>query len=31
VAAVVNAGGPPDKDKLSAVMAKYGLVVAAPR
>lgn len=30
VAAVVNAGGPPDKAKLLAVMARYGLVPAAP-
>lgn len=29
VAAVVNAGGPPDKDALLAVMARYGLVAAA--
>jgi uncharacterized cupin superfamily protein len=31
VASVVNGGGPPDKTRLSEVMAKYGLVVAAPR
>jgi len=31
VAAIVNAGGPPDRVKLSEVMAKYGLVPAAPR
>ena len=31
VAAVVNAGGPPDKAALVAVMARYGLVPAAPR
>lgn len=31
VGAVVNAGGPPDKAKLVAVMAGYGLVPAAPR
>jgi uncharacterized cupin superfamily protein len=31
VASVLNAGGPPDKSRLSEVMAKYGLVVAAPR
>ncbi len=31
VAAVVNAGGPPDRTKLVEVMARYGLVPAAPR
>jgi quercetin dioxygenase-like cupin family protein len=31
VGAVVNAGGPPDKAKLVAVMAGYGLVPAAPK
>jgi quercetin dioxygenase-like cupin family protein len=31
VATVVNAGGPPDKTALAAVMARYGLVAAAPR
>jgi len=31
VGAVVNAGGPPDRQKLLGVMAKYGLVPAAPR
>jgi len=31
VAAVVNAGGPPDKIALVAVMSKYGLVPAAPK
>ncbi|MFO1408256.1 MAG: cupin domain-containing protein [Steroidobacteraceae bacterium] len=31
VAAVVNAGGPPDKAALVAVMGRYGLVPAAPR
>ena len=31
VGAVVNAGGPPDKAKLVAVMASYGLVPAAPK
>jgi quercetin dioxygenase-like cupin family protein len=31
VAAVVGAGGPPDKSKLLAVMSRYGLVPAAPR
>lgn len=30
VGAVVNAGGPPDRAKLMAVMSKYGLVPAAP-
>jgi len=30
VAAVVNTGGPPDKAALMAVMARYGLVPAAP-
>jgi quercetin dioxygenase-like cupin family protein len=31
VAAVVDAGGPPDKAKLVAVMARYGLVPAPRR
>ena len=31
IAAVVNAGGPPDKAALVAVMSKYGLVPAAPK
>jgi hypothetical protein len=31
VGAVVNAGGPPDRTKLLAVMAKYGLVLAPPK
>ena len=31
VAAVVNAGGPPDKAALVAVMGRYGLVPAAPK
>jgi quercetin dioxygenase-like cupin family protein len=31
VAAVVGAGGPPDKTAMMAVMARYGLVPAAPR
>lgn len=31
VAAVVNAGGPPDRAKLMQVMAKYGLKVAPPK
>lgn len=30
VAAVVSAGGPPDRAKLMQVMARYGLVPAAP-
>jgi quercetin dioxygenase-like cupin family protein len=30
VAAVVNAGGPPDKTALVSVMSRYGLVPAAP-
>ena len=31
VASVINAGGPPDKAALLAVMGRYGLVPAAPR
>lgn len=31
VAAVLGAGGPPDKAKLMKVMADYGLKVAAPK
>jgi len=31
IAAVVSAGGPPDKTALIAVMSKYGLVPAAPK
>jgi quercetin dioxygenase-like cupin family protein len=31
VAAVVNAGGPPDRTKLLAVMSRYGLVPAPPK
>jgi hypothetical protein len=31
VAALVNAGGPPDKAALVAVMTRYGLVPAAPK
>jgi quercetin dioxygenase-like cupin family protein len=31
VAAVANAGGPPDKAALVAVMSRYGLVPAAPK
>ncbi|MGH9437265.1 MAG: cupin domain-containing protein [Terriglobia bacterium] len=31
VAAVVNAGGPPDKGALLSIMSKYGLVPAVPR
>lgn len=30
IAAVANAGGPPDKKALVSVMARYGLVPAAP-
>jgi hypothetical protein len=29
-AAIVNAGGPPDLEKLKAVLAKYGLVAVMP-
>ena len=31
VAVVVNAGGPPDKAALVAVMSRYGLVPSAPK
>lgn len=31
VAAVVNAGGPPDKAALASVMSRYGLVLAVPK
>ena len=31
VAAVIGAGGPPDRAALIAVMSRYGLVPAAPR
>jgi quercetin dioxygenase-like cupin family protein len=31
IAVVVNAGGPPDKAALVAVMSRYGLVPAAPK
>ncbi|HKM96232.1 MAG TPA: cupin domain-containing protein [Buttiauxella sp.] len=31
VAAVVNAGGPPDKAALLSVMSRYGLIPAAPK
>ena len=31
VASVVNAGGPPDKAALVAVMGRYGLALAAPK
>ena len=31
VAAVVNIGGPPDREALVSVMSRYGLVPAAPR
>jgi hypothetical protein len=30
-ATIVNAGGPPNVEKLKAVMAKYGLVPAMPQ
>ena len=30
VAAVINAGGPPDKAALVSVMSRYGLVLGAP-
>jgi len=30
IGAIVNAGGPPDRAKLMAVMAQYGLVPARP-
>lgn len=30
VAAIVNAGGPPDRAKMAATMQRYGLVPAAP-
>jgi quercetin dioxygenase-like cupin family protein len=30
-AAIVNAGGPPDIEKLKVVLAKHGLVAAMPR
>jgi len=31
VAAIVNAGGPPDKAKLAETMLRFGLVPAAPK
>jgi quercetin dioxygenase-like cupin family protein len=31
VASVINAGGPPDKGALVAVMSRYGLVPAVPK
>jgi len=31
VAEIVNAGGPPDLEKLKLVMAKYGLIPAMPK
>ena len=31
VAAVINAGGPPDKAALVAVMSRYGLAPSAPK
>jgi hypothetical protein len=30
IAAIVNAGGPPDRAKLLTVMSQYGLVLPAP-
>ncbi|WP_231972939.1 hypothetical protein [Variovorax sp. HW608] len=30
VAAVINAGGPPDKARLVEVVSRYGLTLAAP-
>ena len=30
-AAIVNAGGPPDLEKIKAVMAKHGLVAVMPK
>ncbi|MFO1310371.1 MAG: hypothetical protein U1F64_18270 [Burkholderiales bacterium] len=30
-AAIVNAGGPPDRAKLVAMMQRHGLVPAAPK
>jgi quercetin dioxygenase-like cupin family protein len=31
VAAVINAGGPPDKHALVSIMSRYGLVPSAPK
>lgn len=31
VAAIINAGGPPDVEKLKLVMAKHGLIPAMPK
>ncbi len=31
IAAIVNAGGPPDLEKLKAVMARHGLVAIMPK
>ena len=31
VGAVVNAGGPPDRAQLMAIMSRYGLVPAPPK
>jgi hypothetical protein len=31
VAAVINAGGPPDKGALVSIMSRYGLVPSAPK
>jgi len=30
-AAIVNAGGPPDIERIKAVMAKHGLVAVMPK
>jgi quercetin dioxygenase-like cupin family protein len=31
IATIVNAGGPPDLDKIKAVMAKHGLIAVMPK
>jgi quercetin dioxygenase-like cupin family protein len=31
IATIVNAGGPPDLDKIKAVMAKHGLIAVMPQ
>jgi hypothetical protein len=31
VRTIVNAGGPPDREKLIGVMSRYGLVPAPPQ
>lgn len=31
VGAIINAGGPPDREKLGGVMSRYGLVPARPQ